>query len=71
MLIYYTVLGVQGIGKWVACYVHVQFVNILHCTRCPAGVGKWGACYVQPAIPYTDPEETTFDNPFLGTKLGL
>ena len=39
--------------------------------RCPAGVGKWAASYVQPALPCTDPEETTFDNPFLGKNKAI
>ena len=44
-------------------YDHLFLLN--HIMRCPAGVGKWAAAYIQPAIPLTDLEETSFDNPFL------
>lgn len=44
-------------------YDHLFLLN--HIMRCPAGVGKWAAAYIQPAIPLTDLQETSFDNPFL------
>ena len=44
-------------------YDHLFILN--HIMRCPAGVGKWAAKYIQPALPITDLEETSFDNPFL------
>ena len=44
-------------------YDHLFLLN--HILRCPAGVGKWAAAYIQPAVPRTEPDETSFDSPFL------
>ena len=39
--------------------------------RCPAGVGIWGACFLQPSVPTVDPDESSFENPFLGKLLSF
>ena len=45
-------------------YDHLFILN--HLMRCPAGVGIWGACFLQPSVPTVDPEDSSFENPFLG-----
>ena len=50
-------------------YDHLFIIN--HIMRCPAGVGKWAASYIQPPIPFTDLEETSFENPFLNQLITI
>ena len=50
-------------------YDHLFIIN--HIMRSPAGVGKWAASYIQPPIPFTDLEETSFENPFLNQLITI
>ena len=66
----------KWLGKMIAVvlgeatlYDHLFIMN--HIMRCPAGVGSWAASFIQPPVPFTDLEETSFDNPFLNQLITI